>query len=713
MKLGRRFWLWLAILYAGTLAVVTAVLVTLGAGLEPAEEAALQRVLDERAPALVFALVLLGFVWFGIVRWFNRRYPQAARRLAEQTRVVLAANPEYRVAGGGAPELGEAAHAINQLAEAYHRALGDLEARSAEARAQVEEERNRLAALMSELTEGVLVCNIEGRILLYNERARRLLVPKGAARAQYVPLGLGRSVFALLDRDQVAHALDKVQQRLAQGEERPVTRFVASVAQGALLRVVVTPFFDADARVAGMVFTLDDVTGLLGREGQRLALLHSLAAGLRAPVANVRAAAENLVAFPEMEDARRAQFAQIVAAEAGVLSGRLNTAMAEYADALKASLTLEDMSVADLVSVARRRIETALELPTRADEVADDLWVRVDSFAFVQGLAYVAGRLRDEYGIREVRFRAQASGGFAELDLVWTGAIVASDALSLWELQPMRIGGDETPLTLKDVFERHGGEAWAQAHKQSHTAWFRFLLPLGEPVASAAAGPAAVDSRPEYYDFDLFGRIEASRELEERRLAELTYTVFDTETTGLQPSAGDEIISIGAVRIVNGRLLKQEVFEQLVNPQRPLDPASARIHGIEARALADQPTIDGVLPAFYRFCEDTVLVAHNAAFDMRFIELKEQVAGIRFSQPVLDTLLLSAAVHPTLEDHRLESIAERLGVRVIGRHTALGDALVTAEVFLRLLALLAERGIETLGAALEASRDTYYARLRY
>jgi DNA polymerase-3 subunit epsilon len=277
----------------------------------------------------------------------------------------------------------------------------------------------------------------------------------------------------------------------------------------------------------------------------------------------------------------------------------------------------------------------------------------------------------------------------------------------------MRVGPDETPLTLKDVLERHGGEVWMQAHKPSQSAWFRFLLPLGEPVAIAAPGPAAVDSRPEYYDFDLFKRIEASHGLEDRRLAELAYTVFDTETTGLQPSAGDEIISIGAVRIVNGRLLKQEIFEQLVNPRRPLDPESARVHGIEARALADQPAIDGVLPAFHRFCEDTVLVAHNAAFDMRFIELKEEAAGVRFTQPVLDTLLLSAAVHPTLEDHRLESIAERLGVRVIGRHTAVGDAMVTAEVFLRLLALLAERGIETLGAALEASRDTYYGRLRY
>ena len=86
---------------------------------------------------------------------------------------------------------------------------------------------------------------------------------------------------------------------------------------------------------------------------------------------------------------------------------------------------------------------------------------------------------------------------------------------------------------------------------------------------------------------------------------------------------------------------------------------------------------------------------------------------MKFSQPVLDTLLLSAVVHPSLEDHRLEAIAERLGLRVIGRHTALGDALVTGEIFLKLMPLLAERGIVTLGQALAVSRETYYARLKY
>jgi len=715
MNVRLKFSLWLAVFFAGIVTVVAATAVMVAAGLPDEDYKFLLRIVEGRAQMLGVVAMLLLFVCAGVLGWLFKNYVTAVRSLAEQTRIVFAANPEHRVIAHGGSELVDLAATINRLADAYRRLQTDLETRAGMSNARLEEERNRLAALMSELSEGVLLCNADGRILLYNEQAKGLF---GAAAAQAPGarqglVGLGRSVFALLDRDQVAHALDKLQFSLDQGVEFPATRFITNAVTGALIKVQMAPFLSAGGRIAGMVLALDDVTELMDREAQRRSLLRAFAAGVRAPVASLRAAAENLASFPEMNEAHRLQFTEIVAAESRHLSAMINDALAEYADALKAGLALEDMRAADLLNVARRRIETVLGLPCALEQVPDGIWIKVDSFALVEALAYLAGRLREEYGVRSIGLRGATNGRFAELDLVWSGAIVASDALALWETEPMQIGTQQTPLTLKDVLERHGGEVWVQSHKTSHTAWFRLLLPLGAPAAAAPRRSLGTDSRPEYYDFDLFRYADTVQGLADRRLVDLHYTVFDTETTGLEPSAGDEIISLGAVRIVNARLLKREVFEQLVNPQRPVGKASSRIHGIEAQTLAGQPTIGEVLPEFQRFCEDTVLVAHNAAFDMRFLELKEAATGIRFAQPVLDTLLLSVIVHPSQEGHNLEAVAERLGVSVIGRHTALGDALVTGEIFLRLLPLLAEHGIVTLGQALDASRETFHARLQY
>jgi DNA polymerase-3 subunit epsilon len=293
----------------------------------------------------------------------------------------------------------------------------------------------------------------------------------------------------------------------------------------------------------------------------------------------------------------------------------------------------------------------------------------------LQALAYLAGRLADEHDVDAVRLRLQAAGMRARLDLVWAGGAMSTETVMNWQMDPMRSGEDATPLTLRDVVERHGGEFWFERERTRHEAFFRFLLPRSDSEGRPEAAPAAGgDGRPEFYDFDLFQTSAQARAFDERDLAELSYTVFDTETTGLNPSEGDEILQIGALRIVNGRLLRHESFEQLVDPRRSLDPASAAIHCIRPEALAGQPTILEVLPVFHAFARDTVLVAHNAAFDMRFLQLKEAASGIRFDQPVLDTLLLSAWLQPNQESHRLEAIAERMGVAVTGRHTALGDA---------------------------------------
>jgi DNA polymerase-3 subunit epsilon len=310
---------------------------------------------------------------------------------------------------------------------------------------------------------------------------------------------------------------------------------------------------------------------------------------------------------------------------------------------------------------------------------------------------------------------AEKTAGRAQLDLVFPVQPMSTETVVAWETEALEGTSGATEITLRDVVERHGGAFWFERERAHQKAFFRFLLPLaGEVAVHEAAALMRHDSRPEFYDFDLFRHSEAAGvALGERRLAELTLTVFDTETTGLQPSAGDEIIQIGATRIVAGKLRRQDSFEQLVNPRRALPEAGIAIHGIQPEMLRGQPTIEAVLPAFHAFAADSALVAHNAAFDMRFLQLKEQASGVRFEMPVLDTLLLSAVLHPNQESHSLEAIAERLGVPVLGRHTALGDAIVTAEVFVKMIPLLEAAGIGTLEQALEASRTSYLARVRY
>jgi len=328
----------------------------------------------------------------------------------------------------------------------------------------------------------------------------------------------------------------------------------------------------------------------------------------------------------------------------------------------------------------------------------------------------VIDKLKTLVGFTELTCRLTELDWYVGFDLLWRGVPVKLETLREWEEQPLVFEEEGMSLTLREIIDHHAADIGSYSSKRfTGTSYLRFFMPVVDAAEPEATRSLTIlpESRPEFYDFDLFGNVQQVPELADRPLADLTFTVFDMETTGLNPAEGDEIISIGAFRMVNCRLLRKEYFEQLVDPQRSIPWTSVKIHGIHPEMLIGQPYIGQVLPQFHQFAEDTILVAHNAAFDMRFLQLKEGRTGVKFVNPVLDTLLLSAVVHPSHENHDLEAISQRLGVRILGRHTALGDASATGEIFLKMLPLLARKGIYTLKEALAASRKTYYARQRF
>lgn len=281
------------------------------------------------------------------------------------------------------------------------------------------------------------------------------------------------------------------------------------------------------------------------------------------------------------------------------------------------------------------------------------------------GLGRRADEVFDRAGLEAAVARLEASGADAVVEATLTAAH----------------GGAVVSARLRRLSPPDGAEGCAPC----------YVMTLADaPAASAPA--AAVVERDCYGDLSLLAAAD-----ETESLALTNFVVFDTETTGLEPNNGDEIVQIGAVRIVNGRVLEAERFETLVNPERSIPARSTEIHGVTAAMVADAPTIVDAGRRFHAFCGDAALIAHNAPFDLAFLHRHAPRMGVAFDHPVLDTVLLSAATFGKGGEHSLDALVERLGVALPAelRHTALGDAMATAHAAVKMLAMLEGRGVRT------------------
>ncbi|MBC7733911.1 MAG: DNA polymerase III subunit epsilon, partial [Bacteriovorax sp.] len=488
------------------LAVVSVGLVT--ATLEPAERTAVAAVLASRAMLVVMLwLGVFALAAWGLARLFSR-FVEAPARLAEEAQVLLAGGAAREVEAQGSAANRGLADTLNALVRQRSQLQQDVARQVAEASHAIEQERSRLSALMAELTQAVLVCNLDGRILLYNSRARaqfRALssTPSTAGGAELI--GLGRSIHAVFERQLVTHALDTLKQRARAGVAQPSTQFVTSTRNGQLLRVQMAAVGDVPAKstvpvagglqLTGFVLMLDDITRDFEQEAMRDRLLLGLTEGSRASLGNLQAAVE-MLELPDLEAAMRERFQRVVRDEVATMTARVQSLAADVLAGMKTRWPMEEMLGADLVSAAARRIEAIGPVRVSTSDVDTALWLKVDSYSLLQALVCLAGRLVDEYEVKSLQLRLKAAGPRAQLDLVWVGQAMSTETVMNWQMDAMVLrngsGADATPLTVRDVVERHGGEFWFERERVRHEAFFRFLL----PCSAGQDRPAAAHATP-------------------------------------------------------------------------------------------------------------------------------------------------------------------------------------------------------------------------
>ena len=567
MKQTHPFWKYVSFILLGLTATILVILFFFWNSLNLEESKALIKVLNEHLLYFIAALFMTGCVLFFSLEFIFNAYVKPLKKISADASMIIASNHSHRLDITGTSDIRLLSSVINSFAETLENMDKNMTELALSARKDAEKERNLLAAIMAELPQGVVICNKNGRILLFNNLAKTILTRESQTKKKKYFIGIGRSLFTLIDKTLLLNAIKDIEQQVSEGQQNMASFFVTPIQTGHLIRAEAIPVLDQEKDMTGFILTFQDVT----IDIKQYDITHG----------------------------------KITALKQDLL---------KYADKIQQAINQ---------SMNRSKHE---HLITELDQFAD----KYDQISDI-----VLETLNPETSLKE----KQRSAVFTQ-------------------------------------------------------------------------------SRPEFYDFDLFqaGEVKPGKEninLLETELKHLMYTVFDTETTGIDPDGGDEIISIGAVRIANNKIVYQDLFEELVDPKRDIPLESYNIHGINYEMVAGKKDINAILPIFKNYTSQSVLVGHNIAFDMKMLKVKEKTTNIKFPNPVLDTLLLSAILHPSHEKHDMESIAKRFGIDILGRHTALGDAMATAEIFLKLIDILNSNGILTLKDAIDASQRTYYARIKY
>jgi DNA polymerase-3 subunit epsilon len=603
--------------------------------------------------------------------------------------IISHINLGYRLKVDTGDELEQLSNEFNHMAESLQGAYGELEERVAQINHDLEDERNHLATLLRTMGDAVILINDETKVLLMNLRAKALLSTGPVS-------GIGTSLGRLLPAKRLDYYIRRVRDAWDEGGEA-VERIIFPCKEGGkLLRGVISAIPNAEGERAGYLLLLRDVTQDANRERDSEHILRELPAKLKGPVATIRSMVEILNRRCDLDPERHATFLAALSEESERTIEVLEELELASPDFQFVRWPIQPVDPKMLVEDSLR-MEPGIFGSVNIPDTPFPL-VAVEPFGWLSALcAVLRWVIKKSNGLIPVEVRL----GVEEDSVVLTYKLNGEVDTDPGELDAIVLEQpDEESVPLKVIVRNNRAALWARQVEDGLEV--RLAMTKASVIPDHNQAPRLVDDQVEFYDFDIFAArpgIERQSQLE-TNLTDLEFVVFDTETTGLNPSGGDRIISISGVRVRGGKVLKVDTFHSLVDPRMEIPAESIKIHGITQSMVEDAPTIRQVLPQFNEWVGNAVLVAHNAAFDMKMLEVSTEGRELPIlSNPVLDTLFLSYGAHRDLVGHSLDAMADRMGIVIEGRHTSLGDAIATAEILVRLIPILENRGVRTLAEA--------------
>ncbi len=455
-------------------------------------------------------------------------------RLAKEIDAITPANPSHRLKAQGVKGLAGFVQAVNRLADRYEQHQTVIRKEHRPTRAAIEEQKNILAAVISELPEGVLACNAEGQILLFNRRAAEFLGIGEDERPQSdtapeAGAALGQSIFSLIDKHIIEHALDEINERLKRNVSYTASHFVIEEKNRPIIGAEARPILNRLGQFAGFVLILDDITKQREADSRMDNLLQELTRSARSPLASIRAASEAMLEYPDIDSASLQQFKEIIHRESISISHTLSKMAGDYSAILQKQRSLVPMAFSDLLDTIRRRAKNRLGIVVEGEPPPETIWIRVDSYSFITAILFVLNQLKNESGQWRFVSRFDIDPKFVHLDFLWPGMPIPARVLKRLQERHLVLEGERSPLTLNDVLDHHEAAVLSFGCEESldHSC-FRFIMPARKGHAPEIAKPITImpETHAELFNPELMSQPGRNPDLDSRLLTELTYTVL-------------------------------------------------------------------------------------------------------------------------------------------------------------------------------------------